>query len=55
MKNSTQVEQLRVLEKQLQDSYPSRSLWAALADVIPDAMFVMDEDRRIIYWSGRAE
>jgi PAS domain S-box-containing protein len=55
MKNSTQVEQLRVLEKQLQDSYPSRSLWAGLADVIPDAMFVMDEDRRIIYWSGRAE
>lgn len=55
MNNSTQIEQLRTLEKKLQDSYPSRSLWAGLADVIADAMFVMDEDRRIIFWSRRAE
>jgi PAS domain S-box-containing protein len=55
MKNNTQVEQLRSLEKKLQDSYPSRSLWAGMADVIADAMFVVDEDRRIIFWSRRAE
>jgi len=55
MNDSTQVEQLRTLEKKLRDAYPSRSLWAGLAEVIPDAMFVMDEDRRIIYWSRRAK
>ncbi len=55
MKNNIQVEQLRSLEKKLRDSYPSRSLWASLADVIADAMFVIDEDRRIIFWSKRAE
>jgi len=55
MNNSTQIELLRTLEKKLRDSYPSRSLWAGLSDVIADAMFVMDEDRRIIFWSRRAE
>jgi PAS domain S-box-containing protein len=55
MKRSSQIEQLRELEEKLRDAEPGRSLWAGLADVIADAMFVMDEDRRIIYWSRRAE
>jgi len=53
MKN-LQLEHIAGLEKIIQDTLPGRSLWAKLAEVISDALFVVDADRRVIFWSEHA-